>query len=104
MYCFKSQTLIGTLTHQKAQEVVVPTWHNVNCEQLFLKNLHAFQQIKMNDESFVEKLKRIVRKKEEHQNMINERKKETQEALVVEFKTQGMTHTSHSRVTNPTPL
>jgi hypothetical protein len=31
----------------------------------------------MNDESFVEKLKRIVRKKEEHQNMINERKKET---------------------------
>ncbi len=39
------ETLIGKTTHQRAWEVVVPTWHDVDYEQLFFlttSNLHAF--------------------------------------------------------------
>jgi hypothetical protein len=39
------QTLMSEATHQGAHEVLVLTWHDVNCKQLFFfkfSNLHAF--------------------------------------------------------------
>jgi hypothetical protein len=51
--------LTSTMTHQGAREVVTPNWHDVDCEQFFLKNsssLHTLQQIKMNDKSLVKKI------------------------------------------------
>jgi hypothetical protein len=60
------ETLIGTITHQGAWEVMALTSHDVNCLVVFLtsSNLQTFQKIKMSDESFVEKPKRIIQKKE----------------------------------------
>jgi hypothetical protein len=29
------KTLMNTTTHQEALDIVVPTWHDVNCEQFF---------------------------------------------------------------------
>jgi hypothetical protein len=57
------KTLIGIRTNQGAWEVVTLTWHDVDCEQLFFltsSNLQALFQIRMNNESLVEKLRRIT--------------------------------------------
>jgi hypothetical protein len=57
------KTLIGTMTHQGVREVVALTWHDFNCEQLFFltsSNLQTLLQIIMNNESSVEKLRRIT--------------------------------------------
>jgi hypothetical protein len=48
-------------------EVVVSTWHDVDCEQLHFStssNLHVFQHIRLSDKSFMEKLRRIAQEKE----------------------------------------
>ncbi len=40
------KTLTSAMTHQEVWDVVAPTWHDVNYEQLFLKKkskLHALQ-------------------------------------------------------------
>lgn len=61
----------------------------------------------MNNESLVEKLRRIGQEKEkEHKKLIHEREREIhiQETLATEVQTKGMDHASHFRIANPTPL
>ncbi len=57
------KTLIGTMTNQGVREVVALTWYDFNCEQLFFltsSNLQTLLQIIMNNESLIEKLRRIT--------------------------------------------
>jgi hypothetical protein len=36
------KTLMGTTTHQEVWDMVVPTWHDVNYEYIYLKTLPIF--------------------------------------------------------------
>ncbi len=74
-----NKTLKGKVKNQGVQKLMVMTCHDDVCEQSFSLtsfNFHCFQLIEMTKESFIEKLRRIVRKKKVRKNLVCERKRE----------------------------